>query len=109
MQHNPYNPCSFHFLFHYPNTTPIYYTLQNPCNPRPVRQRFHLAAHHATIGVILGIYWDNGKENGNYRDYRGLYRGYMGIIGGILGLYWDNGKENGNYRDYRDYTGVILG
>ena len=22
------------------------------------------------IGVILGLYWDNGKENGNYRDYR---------------------------------------
>ena len=24
------------------------------------------------IGVILGLYyWDNGKENGNYRDYGG--------------------------------------
>ena len=36
-------------------------------------------------GVILGLqrlYWDNGKENGNYRDYRG----YKGIIGVILGL-----------------------
>ena len=22
------------------------------------------------IGVILGLYRDNGKENGNYRDYR---------------------------------------
>ena len=21
---------------------------------------------------ILGLYWDNGKENGNYRDYRGF-------------------------------------
>ena len=30
------------------------------------------------IGVILGIYWDNGKENGNYRDYRGY-------VGDILG------------------------
>ena len=37
---------------------------------------------------------DNGKENGNYRDYR-VYIGY--IVGFILGLYWDNGKENGNY------------
>ena len=46
------------------------------------------------IGYILGLYWDNGKENGNYRDHRG----YIGIIGYILGLYWDNGKENGNYR-----------
>ena len=25
------------------------------------------------IGVILGLYWDNGKENGNY--YNGFYRG----------------------------------
>ena len=23
------------------------------------------------VGVILGLYWDKGKENGNYRDYRG--------------------------------------
>ena len=29
--------------------------------------------------VILGLYWENGKENGNY--YNGLYRGY-------IGLYW---------------------
>ena len=28
--------------------------------------------------IILGLYWGNGKENGNY---------YI-----ILGLYWDNGK-----------------
>ena len=32
---------------------------------------------------ILGLYWDNGKENGNYY--------------GIFGLYRDNGKENGNH------------
>ena len=31
----------------------------------------------------MGIYRDNGKENGNYRDYRD-YVGY------ILGLYWGN-------------------
>ena len=35
---------------------------------------------------------DNGKENGNYRDYRGLYWGYIGIMEKkmettILGLY----------------------
>ena len=36
----------------------------------------------------LGV--SNGKENGNYRDYRG----YIGVI---LGLCWDNGKDNGNY------------
>ena len=28
------------------------------------------------IGVILGLYKDNGKENGNYR----YYRGYIGIM-----------------------------
>ena len=39
---------------------------------------------------MLGLYRDNGKENGNY--YNGLYRVYRVI----LGLYWDNGK-NGNY------------
>ena len=32
-----------------------------------------------TIGYILGLYWDNGKENGSYRDYRD-YKGYIGII-----------------------------
>ena len=32
---------------------------------------------------MLGLYRDNGKENGNYYS--------------ILGLYRDNGKENGNY------------
>ena len=32
---------------------------------------------------ILGLYWDNGEENGSYYN--------------MLGVYWDNGKENGNY------------
>ena len=31
------------------------------------------------IEYILGLYWDKGKENGNYRNYR-VYIGY------ILGL-----------------------
>ena len=35
---------------------------------------------------LVGIYWGNGKENGNYYN----------MIGNILGLYWGNGKENGN-------------
>ena len=34
------------------------------------------------IRVILALYRDNGKENGNYRDYRG----YIGIIGYIIGV-----------------------
>ena len=41
------------------------------------------------IDPRLGLYWDNGKENGNYRNY-GDY------IGVLLGLCCDNGKENGN-------------
>ena len=44
----------------------------------------------------LGLYRDNGKENGNCSDY----------VGVILGLYTDNGNENGNYSEY---IGVILG
>ena len=35
--------------------------------------------------LLLGFYWDNGTENGNYRDYI------------EVGFYWDNGKEKGNY------------
>ena len=34
----------------------------------------------------MGLYRDNGKENGNYYiDFR------------VWGLYRNNGKENGNY------------
>ena len=36
-------------------------------------------------GYILGLYWDNGKENGNY--YNGLYRDYRVYTGVILGIY----------------------
>ena len=38
------------------------------------------------VGVILGSYWDNGKENGNYRDYRGW--GYIEIILGQRKRKW---------------------
>ena len=69
------------------------------------------------IGYILGLYWDNGKENGNYYSIIGYIFGlywdngkengnYYSIIGYILGLYWDNGKENGNYQSI---IGYILG
>ena len=40
----------------------------------------------------MGLYGDNGKENGKY--YNGLYRDDRVYIGVILG---DNGKENENY------------
>ena len=43
------------------------------------------------IVLILGSYWDNGKENGNYYIILGLHK----VWG--LGLYWENGKEAGNY------------
>ena len=56
---------------------------------------------------------DNGKENGNYRDYRG-YKGIIGVIlGYILGLYSENGRWNRNYYivpwGYIWITGNILG
>ena len=43
---------------------------------------------------------DNGKEHGNYREYRdylGIIWDFIGIIGYMLGLDVDNGKEHGNY------------
>ena len=30
------------------------------------------------IRYILGLYWDNGKENGKY--YNGIYKVYFGVI-----------------------------
>ena len=33
-------------------------------------------------GAIVGLFWDNAKENGNYYS----------IMGYMLGLYWDNGN-----------------
>ena len=32
----------------------------------------YIGFHRGSIGFKLGLYWDNGKENGNY--YTGLYR-----------------------------------
>ena len=46
------------------------------------------------IGVILGLYWDSGKENGN--DFI--------QIGHILGLHWESGKRN-----LRCYNRVYIG
>ena len=50
------------------------------------------------IGYILGLYRDNGKENGNYYSIMGY---------NILSC-WDSGKENGNYYSIISYT-VVLG
>ena len=60
------------------------------------------------IGVcraLWGLYRDNGKENGNHRDY-GCY---IGIIGYMLGLYRDNGKEMETTVVNRVYWGTIWG
>ena len=66
------------------------------------------------VRVILGgIYWDDGKENGNYRNYRG----YIGVV---LGFYWEYigimekkmesiGIIGVILRLYRGYIGNILG
>ena len=46
--------------------------------------------------LLCQNYWDNGKEDGNYRNYR--YRDYMVYIGGIYQGYMGiMEKENGNY------------
>ena len=38
-------------------------------------------------GIVVGLYRNNGRENGNY---------YI-IMGSVLGFYRKNGQENGNY------------
>ena len=41
-----------------------------------------LAQGFGSTRVILGLYWDNGKENGNYYHgvIQGLYWGYIGSL-----------------------------
>ena len=39
--------------------------------------------HEIYTGLRLGVYWDNGKGNGNYHTK----------IGYIWGPFWDSGKE----------------
>ena len=39
----------------------------------------------SSVRVTLGLYGDNGREDGNYRDYRGyigITRVYIGVIPG---------------------------
>ena len=58
---------------------------------------------------VLGLSWDNGKENGNYYSILWLYWDNgkeKGNYYSIWGLYCHNGKENGNYRSR---LGVIFG
>ena len=48
-----------------------------------------MGLYRRDIGVILGIYWDNGKENGNYhlgfRVCRGMLR-VKGVKVSVVGL-----------------------
>ena len=37
---------------------------------------------------ILGLYWDNGKENGNCCNILGLYWGYMETLQCSVFLVW---------------------
>ena len=48
---------------------------------------------------MLGLYWGNGKENGNYYSILGLYWGYMGVVE----------KKMETTIVYWGYIGVILG
>ena len=36
--------------------------------------------------VLLGLFWDNGTENGNYRDYMRLYRDSLRLVCGVVVL-----------------------
>ena len=36
--------------------------------------------HIVHIRVIRGVFWDNGKENGNYQSILGLHWGSIGIM-----------------------------
>ena len=54
--------------------------------------RIILGLYWVFIGFILGLYWDHGKENGNYSS--------------ILGLYWDNGKWKLLFLGFKVYTGA---
>ena len=54
-------------------------TFQGLCGC-PRKKAWLRDTHWGNIRVILGLYWDNGKENGKY---------YV-IKGHILGLHWDN-------------------
>ena len=58
-----------------------------PSKPRwtEARNSFRRAASMETIiyiGVILGVYRHNGKENGNCHIIGGLYRVYIGAFSG---------------------------
>ena len=47
---------------------------------------------------MLGLYWENGKENGNYRSYRDYIGVYIGLILGEWKRKWKLQKLYGLYR-----------
>ena len=59
------------------------------------------------VATLTQLYWDNGKENGNYYNgfYRailGLFRGYIGIMANYslkLGSPWDWNVERAGIPD----------
>ena len=74
----------------------------------------------------MGLYWDNGKENGSYCSMLGLYWGYIGIMEKKMEttvVYWgiqlifylgdtmvpNNGESNGKGNGNWGYIGFILG
>ena len=46
------------------------------CGPSATRRSLQEGLR---IGYMLGLYWENGKENGNYEDYKG----YIWVIKGL--------------------------
>ena len=57
-----------------------------------------------TTIVYWRLYWDNGKEHGNY--YTGIMEKNMETTIVYWRLYWDNGKEHGNYYSYYSILGL---
>ena len=38
------------------------------------------------LGLAFWLYWENGKENGNYKGVSGIHRVYIRSIGVMLGI-----------------------
>ena len=54
-----------------------------------VRGNYHVgldSCHHALLASEHLQNWDNGKENGNYKEYRGYIGIIMGYILGYIGI-----------------------
>ena len=51
--------------------------MENPLTVPPVPRKQSM--RKSQYYWALGLYWDNGKSNGNYYNNKGIYWGYIGI------------------------------